>query len=162
MRAMGEEFDRMLERAASAARKGARSATRSASLIEIAVERTVDKFEDAQVRRKSIKQVEAWCFRVGRNEARIAGRKATRTRSGYDGLEGVADLADGISLPPANRQLLMKWLRGRRRRITKEQLQVLSLLVQGVSFHQVAERLGKDRANLRRAVRRALRRLMSV
>jgi DNA-directed RNA polymerase specialized sigma24 family protein len=159
---MSDELSQRLERVRRSALRGARSATRSAQLIDFAVERTVEKFEDAMVRDRVIERDEAWAFRVARNTAVAAVRGGGHRRVGLEEQNRPASAVDQAVLPPATRRQLKRWLRRHRERLSAYQLDVVRLMADGHSYRSAAKVLDKDRTNLKRAFRRALQQLKRV
>jgi DNA-directed RNA polymerase specialized sigma24 family protein len=160
---MAEELHLQLQLVRRMARKGARSATSSAPLVDLAVEATVNSFEDAILRKKAIGSLAAWTYRVARNAAlRAAGRRGPRwtTNQRWD-VGSIETDGDRGVLPRLPRQQLRRLLGSHRAALTPVQFRVLALLADGCSYHHAAKSLRMDRSNLKRTFRAALRRLRS-
>jgi hypothetical protein len=153
---MTDHLQRQIDEALRAARRGAKSATSSAPLVDFAVEITLERFENAVLRDKTIGSPAAWAFRVARNVVLRVGLQRTR-QSGQGASEDRSD-----SLPAGLRAQLQAWLREHRASLTAKQFEIASVLAGGLSLHQAARKLGRDRTNLRRMFRAVLRRLAAT
>lgn len=150
-----------------AALRGARSVSNRRQVVEDAVLRTVERWEEAVLKGKQLPGLSAWCFRVAANAARrsLSGRVrrfgegedvVTPTSVARDGEEASGNLGFDAGFRRtllANLKRLENLLRGR-------QYEVLRKMAEsGMTQARAAKDLGMDRANLRRAFRSGLARL---
>lgn len=153
-----------------AAQQGARSVSRGRQCLADAVAATVDRWEDAVLRGRTIVDLERWAFRVAANSARAIAARA-RSRRERNGAMDPGAIDEPLSrlliqetgeapVGNAKRRVLHALLARRGKCLRGRQLEVVLLLARpGMTFHRAAKELAMARFNVKRAFRSALRRL---
>lgn len=149
-----------------AATRGARSVTRREQIVEDAVSRTVERWEEALLKGKDLGDVPGWAFRVAANAAKKLAPGSAKRWGDWDaaadkvgGVDGDVDSGNRIFSADFRKTLLANL--GRRRKLLRgRQYEVLRKMAEvGMTQSRAARELGMDRANLRRAFRSGLARL---
>lgn len=155
-----------------AAARGARTATRSRQRCEDAVEITMQRWADATVRGKGVRDWQQWAFRVAANAAlKLRGshsvapvddQSPAAVQAALEALDAAhsEDQAGVQSQLAGMRRMLRARLALHRNLLRGRQFEVLAHMAkQGMTFHRAAKELGMARFNVRRAFRSGLRRL---
>jgi DNA-directed RNA polymerase specialized sigma24 family protein len=159
-----------IARVARPATRGARAATGSNQDVADAVAATIERWEDATIRRKLLRNPEGWAFRVAANFIRSGCRKQVQPTGGgstFDRVDanerGVDDRPESSRSLDDQRQLVAAFLARHQRLLRGRQWEViLKMTDPSMSLARAAKELGMDRANLRRTFRSALARIARI
>ena len=153
----GAAFECLAGRVARGACMGAEDVAADPTVLREAVERTIERFEDAWIRGKAIHDPEAWAFRVGRTEARGLGRRRKTVSLERLGSPESPPEGSRAGTPPLSG--IRYALRNARDRLTEKQKLAVGAVLRYGSVKGAARALGKDASGLRRLFSRALARL---
>ena len=161
-----QPLDEELRRVERAATRGARSVTHRGQDVKDSVAIAIRQWEAAVIIGKPVADLESWAFRVGANAAKKACESCIQTvdtsllESRPVAVVDDDEVLESLPGRAAIRRLLRAALARRRKNLKGRQIEVVLKLAQpAMSLKRAAKELGMDPSNLRRAFRRALRRL---
>ena len=153
-----------------AAQQGARSVTTRRQLVEDVVVFTIERWENAQLRGRTVANWRAWAFRVAANAAkRLASERRPESLQATIALVHEASAAHAERAHQTGtggrsiRRLLRAHLAQKKKLLRGRQLEVLLKMAEpNMSFHRAAKELAMNRSNLSRTFKSAMRRLLTV